>query len=170
MTRSNAYPYAPRSNARLLPGEIWAIPLANGRFAAGVVIGVAGGASAPLLLTPSNRAFVGGLLDWQGDGPPAPDDVPRTRVLEQGVVHIKTITETGGEIIGRADGIDALEWRSGPGQDGGWVYRGVERVRPATAKDDGIPMIRAFGYGYLREMAEQRAGLRRIRERPAPGR
>jgi len=147
----------PGSNARLRPGQFWAIPLSTGRFASGAVLGVARREDGRIL-APSNRAFLAGLLDWEGEGPPTADSIAGARVVAQGIAHIKTITETGGEIIGAATApIAPLTWRSAPGPAGdGWVYAGVERIRPALPADRGLGIILGIGYGYLRELAEGR--------------
>ncbi|EKO87041.1 hypothetical protein LEP1GSC020_0876 [Leptospira interrogans serovar Grippotyphosa str. 2006006986] len=34
------YPFVPKSNRSLIPGQFWAIPLNNGKFACGRVIAV----------------------------------------------------------------------------------------------------------------------------------
>lgn len=48
----------------------------------------------------NTRMFQAGLMDWVGDHPPTSDDLIGKAVVDQGAVHIKTITENGGEIIG----------------------------------------------------------------------
>ncbi len=154
---SPAYPYVPRSNARLVAGEFWAIPLARGRYACGVVVGVArtGG---PSLFAPSNRAFVAGLLDWDGATAPTGAAVAGAGLVAQAVAHVKAITETGGAILGRvATPIEPLSWRTTRRPDAEpWVYAGIEPVRPAGPDDLGLPIVAAVGYGYLRHLAEGR--------------
>ncbi|TKK74610.1 hypothetical protein FDA38_38300 [Kribbella jiaozuonensis] len=45
--RPAAYPFVPKSNAHLLPGHIWGIPLRDGRSACGVVVAVPTAEEAP---------------------------------------------------------------------------------------------------------------------------
>lgn len=87
------YPFRPKSNRFLLPGQFWAIPLENGTFACGRVIEI----------EPDSRTgFLPGLMDWLGDAPPLADDIKGCKVLAQGSVHVKTVHETGlnGMILG----------------------------------------------------------------------
>lgn len=164
-----SYPHVPRSNARLQPGEFWAIPLSTGRYACGVVLGVAR-VGDERLFAPNNRAFLAGLLDWEGDAPPTAEAIAGARVMAQGIAHVKAIAETGGEILGRSVApVAPLTWRSAPGPaDEGWVYEGVDPVRPATPADNGLGIVMAWGYGYIRELAG-RASVERSR-RLRPGR
>ena len=155
------YPYVPRSNARLLPGEFWAIPLSTGRHACGVVLG-AGRAEDEPTFAPSNRAFLAGLLGWEGDAPPTADAIAGAQVVAQGIAHVKTVTATGGKILGRAASpIAPLTWRSAPSHgDEGWIYEGNERRRPATAADRDLRLVSAWGYGYMRELADRASAAR----------
>lgn len=86
-----AYPFTPKSTAYLRPGQFWAIPLQNGEFACGRVLG---------LKSDSRRLFVAGLLDWSSNVPPDAFSIAGRKVIEQGQAHIKTITETGGTVLG----------------------------------------------------------------------
>ena len=156
-----SYPYVPRSNARLQPGEFWAIPLRTGGFAAGVVLGVAREPNPDFVV--NTRAFLGGLLEWEGAEPPSPSSVARSRLAAQGFVHIKTITATGGAILGRLAASDAVRpwtWQSPPGTGRGAVYQGIEWLRQATPADAHLPVITAWGFGYMREVAERAGACR----------
>ena len=76
------------------PGQFWAVPLSDGRFACGYVVS----------LDPSRRVgFRAGLTDWVGTAKPTAADLRGHRVIEQGDAHLKTITEQGGEILGNCD-------------------------------------------------------------------
>lgn len=157
--RRTGYPWVPRSNAHLEPGEFWSIPLRDGRFACGVVLGVPRGPDGELPVV-NTRAFLGGLLAWTGDEPPTPEAIDRAAVVAQGFVHVRTILETGGAILGRArEPVRPLRWRS-PGRPGsaggpGWVYEGIARLRPATAADAAMPVMVSWGFGYMRELASR---------------
>ena len=93
-------PSIPRSTAALRPGQFWSIPLRDGRFGCGRVLGV----------VPRGRTwFIGALLDWVGDAPPTAEAIAGAPVLEVGNAHIRTIGFDGGAILGErpldADGI-----------------------------------------------------------------
>lgn len=122
--RRPTYPFVPRSNAHLEPGQLWAIPLVTGRFACGRVLGVD-----RTLRHGGRTAFWAGLMDWCGDAPPTGDDLEGVDgVVHHGVAHILAITMTGGEILGHrplvVDGIDL----DGPWPEGALGYS-VLRVR-----------------------------------------
>ena len=78
--RPPAYPFVPRSNAYLEPGQFFAIPLNDGRFAAGQVLTIPTPETAPNSAC-NTRAVVLGLLDWVGDRPPTAGDVTRRKIL-----------------------------------------------------------------------------------------
>jgi len=89
------YPFKPNTNKSLIPGQFWAIPLKDGQFACGRVIQVTKSFS----VSPT-KTFLAGLLDWIGKKPPNSHEIEQKQTIAQGVVHIKTIHETGlGEMI-----------------------------------------------------------------------
>jgi hypothetical protein len=102
------YPFRPQSTAYLEAGQFWSVVLPDGQFACGRVLGPAGGTHKG-----STRLFRAGLLDWLGDGPPSSEAIAGRGVLAEGLLHVKSIEECGGEILGwrslQADGIDAGE-------------------------------------------------------------
>jgi hypothetical protein len=92
--RDPTYPFVPKSTAHMRVGQIWAVPLSNGRYGCGYVVA----------LDPSRRRmFVAGLIDWFGDAPPTASQLVGHRVIEHAKAHLKTITEQGGEILGRVE-------------------------------------------------------------------
>ena len=94
-TRGNrTFPFAPRSTARLWPGDYWGIRLGSGQFGCAVVTDVARSGPA------SRSAFVAGLLDWSGDKLPTAADASAGRIFTQGLVVIGVFTETGAEVLG----------------------------------------------------------------------
>ena len=105
MTRGrDVYPFVPRSNAKLWPGQFWAIPLSDGRFACGRVLAIDvdkayGGRS----------TFVAGLMDWVGRDPPNAQNIAGAPLLEVGSAHIGVIQESGSAVLGErpleADGL-----------------------------------------------------------------
>lgn len=98
-------PFVPKSNAHLLPGDWWAVPLRDKRFAAGRVL-------APQAFGPTSRNGVTiALLDWVGVGPPTEQDIAGRPVLAWALSRVESISKTGGEVLGNrplaADGIEA---------------------------------------------------------------
>ncbi|MED4229245.1 Imm26 family immunity protein [Neobacillus cucumis] len=53
--RKVSYPFLPKSNTYLIPGQFWAIPLKSNKFACGRVIEVS---------KEDKRGFLAGLMDW----------------------------------------------------------------------------------------------------------
>jgi len=59
------YPFEPKSNTHLLPGQFWGVPLSDGRWACGRVLAVK---TQPDAYFPGNsRTFLAALMYWQGD-------------------------------------------------------------------------------------------------------
>ena len=89
------YPFVPKSNAHLTPGQLWSIPLSDGRFACGLVLAIDRGASYG-----AKTQFVGGLVDWVGDAPPTAEAIHGRRVLEAGKAHVRVIAcPNGGGVV-----------------------------------------------------------------------
>jgi len=98
------YPFVPKSNAQLEPGQFWSIPLSDGRFACGRVLRIDRAASYG-----ARTMFVGAVLDWVGDAPPTDVAIAGRPVLALGRAHVRLIGEGGGSVLGiralEADGI-----------------------------------------------------------------
>lgn len=94
---SRSFPFVPRSARDLLPGDYWAIPLANGRFGCAVVTDLKPSGAA------TRMGLVAGLLDWIGDAPPSSAQVTASRIFAQALTRIEAITKTGSQILGHAD-------------------------------------------------------------------
>jgi hypothetical protein len=92
-------PFTPASTARLQRGQFWSLPLDNGRFGAGCVVGRFLGRKGK----PSRRIFLAGVVAWIGSKPPTRLDLSGCRLLDHGFAHIKSILETGGQVLGTAD-------------------------------------------------------------------
>lgn len=88
------YPFEPKSNASILPGQFWGIPLKSNAYACGRVLEVG---------PKTGRQIVVGLMDWVGAVPPTSEAIAGCKVIEHGGAHIKTIKETGGAILGCRD-------------------------------------------------------------------
>ena len=150
------YPFVPKSTAYLIPGQFWSIPLDDGRHACGRVL--------QLDDTGDNgRLFVAGLLDWSGDGPPTSQAIAGACVLEHGGVHVKTISENGGEVIGmrplELDSIEVpLSLDEAPGTNCR-LRRGYRLLGLATpTQQEEIPVFRTWGYGVIKLLAERHFG------------
>lgn len=104
MTGGPDYPFVPRSNAHLRPGQFFAVELEDGRYACGRVIS-------------NDRAdgygartwFVGALHDWVSSDPPTVDSIAGAPLLEAFHCPFGLIPESGGPVLGlrplAADGI-----------------------------------------------------------------
>jgi hypothetical protein len=97
------YPFAPKSNRSLRPGQFWAIPLRSGRFAAGRVMAV------PAFGPKDRVGLVVGLMDWSGDHEPTGDELAGRSVLEQAKSRFEAISNNGGMVLGlRSLDLDGL--------------------------------------------------------------
>ena len=152
------YPFVPKSNRFLEPGQYWAVPLSDGRFACGRVLDVP---RTPDPHVPVGRMlFLAGLLDWVGATPPTRHTIAGAGLIAQGFAHIKAITTTGAAVLGQrdleADRIVPALLRSHEGGGTVWVYEGARRLRPATAADRALPLMSTWGYSVITVIAEQR--------------
>jgi hypothetical protein len=164
-SRVPVYPFAPKTNAYLEPGQFWAVPLSDGRFACGRVLDIKrrddGDPHAPYL---GNRAFLAGLLDWTSNQPPTADSIAGARLADQDQAHIRTIQRTGGLILGhrplQADGLRPHRWVSVPGptpETVRYLYQGYTRLRQATPEEcASLGALGAWGPNYILRRAEFR--------------
>jgi hypothetical protein len=101
------YPFTPKSNRFLRPGQFFAIPLSNGGYAAGRVTAV------PAFGPNDRTGLAVGLMDWSGDHPPQAADLQGRKVLVQAKTNYRVISRTGGLVLGErplgADRIKALD-------------------------------------------------------------
>ena len=86
------YPFKPKSTVHMENGQFWPIRLSDGEWACGMVLSIN---------KESRREFVAGLVDWRGAEEPSASDIEGRKIIEQGVGHIKMISEGYGRIIGR---------------------------------------------------------------------
>src|SRR5690606_11956695 len=93
----SAYPFAPRSTRSLKRGQFWALPLGEARFGAACVVGAHMNHGIA-----SQRIFIAGVLQWIGSAPPTAGELAGRSIAEFAFAHIKTITESGGFILGEA--------------------------------------------------------------------
>lgn len=149
------YPFVPKSNLSLRPGHFWGIPLSNGKFACGRV----------LQLPPADyrygkkTSFFAGLMDWVSQELPRADTLAGSKLLIQGVAHIKTIAATGSGIIGeRPLSEDHIEitLQTDAACVPCKVVQGFKAVRPATSADfDTLTSRSVWGYDVVRLAAER---------------
>ncbi len=152
------YPFEPRSNAYLKPGQFWGVPLSDGRWACGRVLAVT--AASDGVFRGNSRSFLAALLDWEGDEPPTADGIAGRRVVAQGWAHVRTIRESGGQVLGERDldldGIRGL--REVTHRAGGTVMlvEGATPLRPAT-KDEAatMPVLSTWGFSVISALAER---------------
>lgn len=144
------YPFVPKSNQHLAPGDFWAIPLVDGSFGCGVVLELY-----PKGLPGSKVAFLAGLLNWHSTSPPTPEALAGSHTLEQGVTHILAITQTGGEVLGnRPLGLDGIEPRVFISGD--VIQKGFTRLRAWRRKDnDRYPSLSWWGYDVIQILANK---------------
>lgn len=175
-SRRITYPFVPKSAASLLRGQFWALPLSNGSFACGRVIQLA-----PAGMLGARVSFLGGVLDWVSSSQPTSAAIAGASCLAQGHVHIKAITETGGEILGHRslelDGIAPWLFRGAHGWQNSFVQQGLIPLRPQTPADDELPVFSTWGYDFALGIAEARFVKRsgpwankRLQGTPASGR
>jgi hypothetical protein len=151
--KSTIYPIRPKSTALLLPGQFWAVPLTDGRFACGRVLQV-NGSELPV----KSRNFFGGLLNWVGASLPSSECIAGAVVIASGVLHIRAITSLGGEVLGcrpiEADGLELPILLSARGGDGTLILCGADAVRVATREEWGtLPVLGCWGWNYIQKLA-----------------
>ena len=161
------YPFEPKSNAHLLPGQFWGVPLSDGRWACGRVLAVKTQSDA--YFPGNSRTFLAALMYWQGDQPPTTEAIAGRQVLAQGWAHVRSIQLNGQMILGRRDlGLDGIRGLREVTHRGGgtvMVYEGATPLRPATREE--------ADHAGLLDMGSQShlgAGGAPIREAPAAGR
>ncbi len=122
------YPFTPKSTSYIEPGQIWAIPLSNGKYACGVVL-------AKLIFQGKieSRSFYAGLLDWCSSKPPEPTSLNKNSFIKKGALHVKAISNVNSAIIGKVD------------------FKGLPK-NPSEYTDDIVTM----GYNVLSVVAEKR--------------
>ena len=103
--RVTRYPFVPRSNVHLEPGQFWSVPLPDGRFGCGRVLAIdrSGAYGARTL-------FTGALHDWVGTDVPTSAAIAGSPVIAIGRAHVRVIADGGGEVLGlRPLGGDGIE-------------------------------------------------------------
>lgn len=152
------YPFQPKTNKDMLPGQYWAIPLKQKKFACGRVI-----QNTKKYESSPTKTFLAGLLDWVGDSPPTIQEIAGKPTLYQGVVHVNCIKETAlnGEISGyrplELDFIEPGKFRSQSGfqAEHCMLMLGLEEIRPITKEEwSKYPTLDIWGTDFIRQLAE----------------
>jgi hypothetical protein len=155
---ASVYPFEPKSNAHLVPGQFWGVPLSDGRWACGRVIAVKAESDAHF---PGNsRTFLAALMDWAGDEPPTAERIAGGRVAAQGWAHVKTIQLNGRLILGcrdlRLDGIHGLREVTHRGGGTVMLYEGATALRPATREEAAtMAVFSTWGFKVISVLAER---------------
>jgi hypothetical protein len=152
-TQVAAYPFRPKSTAALEPGQFWSVPLPDGRFACGRVLQINGS-----MIPSKSRTFFGGLLDWIDACPPTAESIAKKPVLECGIMHIRAITNLGGEVLGQrsleSDQIELPTLLSALGGAGAMILHGADTVREARRKEWGkLPQLEYWGWDCIQTIA-----------------
>jgi hypothetical protein len=153
-----SYPFEPRSNAYLKPGQFWGVPLSDGRWACGRVLAIMTQAGNYFPL--NSRMFLAALMDWEGDQPPTAEDLTAHRVVAEGWAHILLIENSGRFILGERDleldsirGLRAVTHRSGGTV---MLYEGATPLRPATQHEAAtMPVLSTWGSKFIAVLAER---------------
>ncbi|MCP1452243.1 immunity 26/phosphotriesterase HocA family protein [Priestia megaterium] len=148
-----SYPFVPRTNKYLIPGQFWPIPLSNGTFACGRVLEVS---------SEYTKGFIAGLMDWVGNEPPTNEELRGSSIIKQGDGHIKMIQETSinGMIFGYRDlELDDLEVAYFRSQemfaDNCMLQKGYTEIRPITKEEhQKYSTFSTWGYGVIKFSAE----------------
>ncbi|UPM56096.1 Imm26 family immunity protein [Gottfriedia acidiceleris] len=151
--RKVSYPFLPKSNSFLIPGQFWAIPLKNNKFACGRVIEVS---------KEDKRGFLAGLMDWVGDEPPTSESIAGKKTLMQGDAHIKTIHETGfeGMVLGyrsleEDDIVPDMFKSESVFSETCKLMKGYEKIRPINKEEwEKYSTFSTWGYLVIKNLAE----------------
>jgi hypothetical protein len=133
MKKPPEFPFIPKSTSHLERGQFWAIPLTNGRFGAGCVVG-----RQLLNGKPRSRSFIAGVIEWCGPEIPTISILKNCRVLKYGFAHIKAITESGGSILGMASlQLDSLPFELETLEISTWGYAFANKLAEKYAASCG---------------------------------
>lgn len=150
------FPFSPRSNRALQPGDFWPVRLDDGRYACGRVLQTEGEE-----LPTKTQSFFGALHDSVGDVPPTKQDVAKAALVAFGTMHVKAIRETGGEILGNVPLTESQseipELMDSHGGPAARILKGVKFQRAARRDEWGkVPVLSYWGYEHIKNLAESR--------------
>ena len=144
------FPFSPKSNVKLCPGDFWALPLQDGSYACGLVLQLP-----PAGVSGAKVSFLGGLLNWHSADKPTLENITGSKLIEQGVMHVLAIQQGGGMILGNialeANAIEPLECIRG-----NVIQKGYTSVRPWQREDnDYLPLFSYWGYDVISLIAHK---------------
>lgn len=143
------YPFRPKTNSYLLPGQFWAIPLSSGKYACGRVIELM-----PKGEIGSRTSFLAGLIDWVGENPPLADDLIGCKTIKQGSVHIKTSHRPI-----ELEEIKSDYFRSQEAFEGCILMKGYKNLRSISKEEwERYETFSTWGYKVINILAEERFG------------
>lgn len=149
MKKAIQYPFVPKSNSQLIPGQFFNVHLKNGKHACGRVLAV----PSRNMKYGGRTTFLAGLMDWVGDTQPTAESIAGHKIIKQGQAHVGIIGAHGDGILGyrapELDGTRPLEMFS-PGLRGypvcgrPIIYRGFKyekNTSKRSATDEEITDI-----------------------------
>jgi Immunity protein 26 len=144
------YPFTPKSSQKLLRGDFWAIPLSNGMYGCGRVV-----EHMPKGMPGAKVGFLGGVLDWHSATPPDTGSIAGAIFLCQGIMHVKAIITSGGQILGNrpleADKLDTFTFIHG-----NTIQKGFTPLRSWCREDNGtLPVLSWWGYDIALSVANK---------------
>jgi hypothetical protein len=151
-----SYPFKPKSNSKLEPGQFWSIKLENGEYACGLVLSVP-----PRENRDTKTVFVG-LLSWHGKTKPTSEvlEGSNLEIIDQGEAHVKTITSFGESIEGKielhkAKIVIANEVDSNYGPHS-YVVNGFNVLGKSAPEDhEKLKKHRTWGYNFINLLANK---------------
>lgn len=151
------FPFYPKSNAKLLRGDFWGIPLNSGRFACGRVLDLPRKGDYG-----AKTSFLAGLLDWVGNELPTFESIAGAKLLQQGDAHIFTITKNDGLILGnrplKLDNIEPFICRDAEFHHKGQMNfrKGYDFIDYEPEKNfEDYPVFSSWGYGVIKIIANK---------------
>jgi hypothetical protein len=151
--KPRTFPFLPKSNAGLVPGDFWGMQIAPGKYAAGRIIELPWQHSGES----NRRMFLAGLMDWCGHAPPISDDLAYRKVLEEGFMHVRAFSFSNWQIEGNRDlALDGIEpWLVRTAACHNWVQRGFGKEREGTSAELSTCSVRSTWGMKVIEIAAQ---------------
>ena len=147
------FPFVPKSTSHLEPGQFFSIELPSGGFGCGLVLQLKEKSGKR-----DSRQLIVGLTDWFGDSIPKAADAANSEVIAHGQVHVKTVGEVGGKILGIVPiGADRtpLSLSESPGKNC-MLVRGYQFLRPATIDEQSsLAVFSTWGYKIIQIIADR---------------
>jgi hypothetical protein len=103
--------------------------------------------------------LLAGLMNWVGNFPPTAEGLAGRTTVTQGEIHLRSIWETGGEILGNRplveDKLEPDQFLSESPGTNCMLMRGYVIIRPATAEEQRhLPVFTTWGYLIIQGKAE----------------